>query len=55
MVANGQLLGSPSDGKLVTRKIDPRVLRRPAFWSAVRAAGRRGAGPHRPWRADEKI
>ena len=31
MVANGQLLGSPSDGQLVTRKIDPRVLRRPAF------------------------
>jgi dihydropyrimidinase len=31
MVANGQLLGSPSDGRLVSRKIDPRVLRRPAF------------------------
>ncbi|HZO41890.1 MAG TPA: amidohydrolase family protein [Methylomirabilota bacterium] len=31
MVANGQLLGSPSDGQLVARKIDPRVLRRPAF------------------------
>ena len=31
MVADGQLLGSPTDGKLVTRKIDPRVLRRPAF------------------------
>jgi len=31
MVANGQLLGSPSDGQFVARKIDPRVLRRPAF------------------------
>jgi dihydropyrimidinase len=31
MVANGQLLGSPSDGQLIARKIDPRVLRRPAF------------------------
>jgi dihydroorotase-like cyclic amidohydrolase len=31
MVANGQLLGSPSDGQLIPRKIDPRVLRRPAF------------------------
>jgi dihydropyrimidinase len=31
MVANGQLLGSPSDGQLAPRKIDPRVLRRPAF------------------------
>jgi len=30
-VANGQLLGSPGDGKLIARKIDPRVLRRPAF------------------------
>ena len=29
MVANG-LLGSPSDGQLIARKIDPRVLR-PAF------------------------
>src|SRR5919106_1396254 len=31
MVANGQLLGSPTDGQLIPRKIDPRVLRRPAF------------------------
>jgi dihydropyrimidinase len=31
MVMNGELLGSPGDGKLVPRKIDPRVLRRPAF------------------------
>ena len=31
MVANGQLLGSPGDGQLIPRKIDPRVLRRPAF------------------------
>jgi hypothetical protein len=31
MVANGQLLGSPSDGQLIARKIDPRVLRRAAF------------------------
>src|SRR6266850_1189376 len=31
MVANGQLLGAPSDGQLIARKIDPRVLRRPAF------------------------
>ena len=31
MVANGQLLGSPRDGQLIPRKIDPRVLRRPAF------------------------
>jgi dihydropyrimidinase len=31
MVANGQLLGSPSAGQLIPRKIDPRVLRRPAF------------------------
>ena len=26
----GKLLGSPADGRLVTRKIDPAVLRRPA-------------------------
>jgi dihydropyrimidinase len=31
MVDNGQLLGSPDDGQLIPRKIDPRVLRRPAF------------------------
>src|SRR5262249_37327353 len=31
MVANGQLLGSPNDGQLIARKIDPVVLRRPAF------------------------
>jgi hypothetical protein len=31
MVANGQLLGSPGDGQLIPRKIDPKVLRRPAF------------------------
>ena len=31
MVANGQLLGLPTDGQLIPRKIDPRVLRRPAF------------------------
>jgi hypothetical protein len=31
MVANGRLLGSPTDGQLMPRKIDPRVLRRPAF------------------------
>jgi hypothetical protein len=31
MVANGQLLGSPGDGQLIPHKIDPRVLRRPAF------------------------
>ena len=31
MVANGRLLGSPTDGQLIPRKIDPRVLRRPAF------------------------
>ena len=31
MVDNGQLLGSPTDGQLIPRKIDPVVLRRPAF------------------------
>jgi dihydropyrimidinase len=31
MVADGQLLGSPDDGQLIPRKIDPGVLRRPAF------------------------
>ena len=31
MVANGQLLGLPTDGQLIPRKIDPRVLRRAAF------------------------
>jgi dihydropyrimidinase len=31
MVDNGQLLGSPNDGQLIPRKIDPAVLRRPAF------------------------
>jgi hypothetical protein len=31
MVANGRLLGSPTHGQLIPRKIDPRVLRRPAF------------------------
>ena len=30
VVENGRLLGSPSDGKLVPRKISPEVLRRPA-------------------------
>jgi dihydroorotase-like cyclic amidohydrolase len=30
-VANGQRLGSPDDGQLIPRKIDPGVLRRPAF------------------------
>jgi dihydropyrimidinase len=31
MVDNGRLLGSPTDGRLIPRKIDPVVLRRPAF------------------------
>ena len=31
MVDNGQLLGSPTDGQLIPRKIDPVVLRRPSF------------------------
>jgi dihydropyrimidinase len=31
MVANGRLLGAPTDGQLISRKIDPGVLRRPAF------------------------
>jgi dihydropyrimidinase len=31
MVADGQLLGSPDDGQLIPRKIDPAILRRPAF------------------------
>ena len=31
MVDNGRLLGSPTDGQLISRKIDPGVLRRPAF------------------------
>lgn len=31
MVDGGQLLGAPDDGQLVPRKIDPVVLRRPAF------------------------
>jgi len=31
MVDNGRLLGSPTDGQLIPRKIDPLVLRRPAF------------------------
>ena len=31
MVDNGQLLGGPDDGRLLLRKIDQRVLNRPAF------------------------
>ena len=31
MVDNGRLLGAPTDGQLIPRKIDPGVLRRPAF------------------------
>ena len=31
MVDNGELLGSPSDGQRVRRRIDPAVLQRPAF------------------------
>ena len=31
MVDQGKLLGQPSDGRLIPRKIDPAVLRRPAF------------------------
>ncbi len=31
MVDNGQLLGQPTAGRLIPRKIDPEVLRRPAF------------------------
>ena len=31
MVDKGQLLGSPNDGQLIPRKIDPAVLQRPAF------------------------
>jgi dihydropyrimidinase len=31
MVNNGRLLGAPTDGQLISRKIDPGVLRRPAF------------------------
>jgi dihydropyrimidinase len=31
MVDNGQLLGDPGDGQLVSRRIDPAVLQRPAF------------------------
>jgi len=31
MVENGRLLGAPTDGQLIPRKIDPVVLRRPAF------------------------
>jgi len=31
MVNNGELLGSPSDGKLISRKIDPAVVNKPAF------------------------
>src|SRR5438445_540659 len=31
MVENGRLLGAPTDGQLNPRKIDPGVLRRPAF------------------------
>ena len=31
MVNNGELLGSPSDGKLIPRKIDPAVVNKPAF------------------------
>ena len=31
MVENGRLLGSPTDGQLIPRKIDPGILRRPAF------------------------
>jgi dihydropyrimidinase len=31
MVDNGELLGAPTDGQLVRRRIDPAVLRRPAF------------------------
>jgi dihydropyrimidinase len=31
MVDNGRLLGAPTDGQLISRKIDPGVLRRPAF------------------------
>ena len=31
MVDNGQLLGEPTDGQRVRRRIDPAVLQRPAF------------------------
>ena len=31
MVDNGELLGSPTDGRRVSRRIDPAVLQRPAF------------------------
>ena len=31
MVDNGQLLGTPNDGQLISRKIDQSVLNRPAF------------------------
>ena len=31
MVDNGQLLGRPTEGQLVLRKIDPAVLNRPVF------------------------
>ena len=31
MVDSGQLLGGPNDGQLISRKIDPAVLQRPAF------------------------
>ena len=31
MVDQGKLLGQPTDGQLIPRKIDPAVLRRPAF------------------------
>jgi dihydropyrimidinase len=31
MVDKGQLLGSPTDGQLIPRKIDQGVLQRPAF------------------------
>jgi hypothetical protein len=30
-VDGGQLLATPDDGQLIPRKIDPVVLRRPAF------------------------
>ena len=31
MVEDGQLLGEPTDGQLIFRKIEPSVLQRPAF------------------------
>ena len=48
MVDNGRLLGAPTDGQLISRKIDPGVLRRPALKGSFvpSPTGRGVGGPH---------